>query len=158
MHDATLSDAERAFRALMRAVASIEPLQSALYQKYGVRLAGLHALRVLRDLGPVPISQFAEVLEIPRSTATNAVDRLEERELVVRVPDRCDRRVITVQITPHGLAALEDRTLFDRNALRDRIRSLAPDNQRFLADLLEEVIGEHTHTEASRRAVDDAAE
>ena len=55
---------QRAYRALLRAVAFTEPQQSALLQKYCVRLAGLHALRVLRDLGTVPSNQFAEVLEI----------------------------------------------------------------------------------------------
>ena len=64
-HQWTSNDADRALIAYVRAVILAEPLQLAILEKYGVRLAGLRALRVLRDLGTVPISRFAEALEIP---------------------------------------------------------------------------------------------
>src|SRR5947209_19853691 len=103
----TNNDSDREIRAYLRAVELEEPLQAAILEKYGVRLAGLRAVRILRDLGTVPISRFAEVLEIPRSTATGVVDRLEERGLVERAFDPVDRRVINIRVTARGLAALE---------------------------------------------------
>ncbi|MCA1724382.1 MAG: hypothetical protein LC748_09095 [Thermomicrobia bacterium] len=53
----TQSDEDRALIAYVRAVILAEPLQLAILEKHGVRLAGLRALRVLRDLGTVPISR-----------------------------------------------------------------------------------------------------
>jgi DNA-binding MarR family transcriptional regulator len=138
----TSSDADRALIAYVRAVILAEPLQLALMEKYGVRLAGLRALRVLRDLGTVPISRFAEALDIPRSTATGVVDRLVERGLIERAFDAADRRIIKIGVTPRGLAALADRELVDRSVAGKRIRALAPAEQRQLADLLERVVGD----------------
>ncbi len=136
------NDADRALIAYVRAVILAEPLQLAILEKYGVRLAGLRALRVLRDLGTVPISRFAEALDIPRSTATGVVDRLVERGVIERVYDAADRRTINIRVTPRGLAALEDRALLDESVVGERIRALAPEEQRLLADLLEHVVGD----------------
>ena len=147
----TQSDEDRALIAYVRAVILAEPLQLAILEKHGVRLAGLRALRVLRDLGAVPISHFAEALEIPRSTATGVVDRLVERGLIERAFDAADRRTINVGVTPRGLAALEDRTLVDESAIGGRIRALAPGEQRQLADLLERVVGDGAMTPAPAR-------
>jgi DNA-binding MarR family transcriptional regulator len=147
----TQSDEDRALIAYVRAVILAEPLQAAILEKHGVRLAGLRALRVLRDLGTVPISHFAEALEIPRSTATGVVDRLAERGLIERVFDTVDRRTINIGVTPRGLAALEDRSLLDESAIGRSIRALAPDEQRQLADLLERIVSDDGTTVASGR-------
>ena len=148
----THSDADRALIAYVRAVILAEPLQLAILEKHGVRLAGLRALRVLRDLGTVPISRFAEALDIPRSTATGVVDRLADRGLIARAFDTADRRSINIGITPQGLAALEDRTLVDESTIGAHIRALAPDEQRQLADLLERVVGDGTTVVAAPAA------
>lgn len=143
-HQWTSNDADRALIAYVRAVILAEPLQLAILEKYGVRLAGLRALRVLRDLGTVPISRFAEAVDIPRSTATGVVDRLVERAVIERVSDAVDRRMINIRVTPRGLAALEDRALLDESVVGKRIRALASEEQRLLADLLEHVVGDGT--------------
>lgn len=146
------NDADRALIAYVRAVILAEPLQLAILEKYGVRLAGLRALRVLRDLGTVPISRFAEAIEIPRSTATGVVDRLVERGVIERVSDAVDRRMINIRVTPRGLAALEDRALLDESVVGKRIRALAPEEQRLLAELLEHVVGDGTTPAPARKS------
>ncbi|HEY8293171.1 MAG TPA: MarR family transcriptional regulator [Thermomicrobiales bacterium] len=151
-HQWTGNDVDRALIAYVRAVILAEPLQLAILEKYGVRLAGLRALRVLRDLGTVPISRFAEAVDIPRSTATGVVDRLVERGVIERVSDAADRRMINIRVTPRGLAALEDRALLDESIVGKRIRALAPEEQRLLADLLEHVVGDHTTATPAREA------
>lgn len=147
----TNSEADRALIAYVRAVILAEPLQLAIMEKYGVRLAGLRALRVLRDLGTVPISRFAEAVDIPRSTATGVVDRLVERGVIERVSDTVDRRMINIRVTPRGLAALEDRALVDESIIGKRIRALSSEEQRLLADLLERVVGDGTATTPAAR-------
>ena len=140
--DETMSDADRALRAYLRAVIFVEPVQMALLQKYGVRLADLRALRLLRDLGTVPISRFAEELGISRSTATGLIDRLEERGLVQRSASRIDRRVINIAVTERGRTALEDREVFQESLPGRRIAALPLDQQQQLALLLERLVGD----------------
>ncbi|HET8629203.1 MAG TPA: MarR family transcriptional regulator [Thermomicrobiales bacterium] len=140
MPDSPTGDASRVLTALLRAVIAAEPVEAAVYAKYGVRLADLRALRVLHDLGEAPIGQFAEAVEIPRSTATIAVDRLERNGLVERVADTADRRLTRVRLMARGLAALRDCQLLAGSIIGRRVEALAPEQQRQLADLLEEVL------------------
>ncbi len=138
------ADAARALRAYLRAVVFAEPVQIALLERYGVSLIDLRAIRVLRDLGSVPISRLAEELAIPRSTSTGLVDRLEQRGLARRVPCPTDRRVILLQVTRLGLTALQDQALFRDSPPGRRIAALPREKQRQLAQLLEELTRDET--------------
>ena len=131
---------DRVLTAYLRAVIHAEPIQMALLEKYGIRLADMRALRILRDGGPMPISRFAEARSIGRSTATGVVDRLEERGLIERAFGNADRRTIAVRLTPRGLTALEDRALYRESAIGHRITALSEEQQRQLAELLEQLI------------------
>ena len=68
--------------------------------------------------------------------------------MIERVSDAVDRRMINIRVTPRGLAALEDRALLDESVVGKRIRALAPEEQRLLADLLEHVVGDGATTTA----------
>lgn len=137
----TPTDADRARRALYRAVILAEPVQTTLQARYGLRLADIWILRRLRDHGPTPMSQFAALLGIPRSTATGVVDRLEGRGVAERVTHPTDRRTTLVRVAPGGLAILDDRALFHQGPIAERIDALGPTRQRQLADLLELLTG-----------------
>jgi DNA-binding MarR family transcriptional regulator len=136
------ADARRALRAYLRAVIFAEPLQLELLRRHGITLADLRSLRILRDLGRVPISSYADALGISRSTATGLVDRFEARGLVTREASSDDRRVISIGVTPRGRDALEDWALYEESDLGQRIAALAPTEQRAFVDLVERLTGE----------------
>lgn len=137
------TNSDRVRRAYYLAVIMAEPVQVALQEKYGVRLADVWTLRNLRDLGRVPISQFAAALGISRSTATGVVDRFEERGLIERIRSAADRRSTLVQISARGLAVLDDRAIFRQGPIAERIERLSDTQQAQLADLLGLLIGEN---------------
>ena len=64
------------------------------------------ALRVVGRHGPTRLGAVAEHLRIAPRSATDVIDRLEERGLVAREPDPDDRRAMTVRLTPPGEAVL----------------------------------------------------
>jgi DNA-binding MarR family transcriptional regulator len=134
-------DARRALRAYLRAVIFAEPIQLELLRRHGITLADLRSLRVLRDLGRVPISRYADALGISRSTATGLVDRFEARGLVTREAGSDDRRIVSIGLTARGQDALEDRALYEESDLGHRIAALSPAQQRAFADLLETLTG-----------------
>jgi len=144
-------EASRALRAYLRAVAFAEPVQLELLRRHGVTLAELRALRRLRDLGPVPISRFADELGIARSTATGLADRFEGRGLLAREASRDDRRVVLIRVTPAGGRALEDWSLVEESVVGQRIAALSPEQQRRFADIVEAVVGEPIPTPRRRQ-------
>lgn len=136
------ADARRALRAWLRLVRIAEPVQLSLLERYGVTFSELHALRILRDLGQVPISRYAEALDISRSTATGVLDRFEQRGLARREASLTDRRVILIAITERGRQALEHLTVFEESEPGARIAALPVGQQRQLVAIAEALTGE----------------
>ncbi|WP_460628740.1 MarR family winged helix-turn-helix transcriptional regulator [Intrasporangium mesophilum] len=66
------------------------------------------ALRVIGHGGPTRLGVVAEHLRIAPRSATDVVDRLEDRGLVRRAADPSDRRATTVELTREGEAVLAD--------------------------------------------------
>jgi DNA-binding MarR family transcriptional regulator len=72
----------------------------------------LEVLRHLSGSGPLTVGELGIHLGIGRATATELVDRLEQKELVARMRDERDQRRVFVWLTKagrHRLAGLPDR-------------------------------------------------
>lgn len=65
------------------------------------------ALQALRHLQNPTMSQLCEDLALASSTVTDLVDRMERNEMVERVRDCEDRRVIRLKVTQKGLDVVE---------------------------------------------------
>jgi DNA-binding MarR family transcriptional regulator len=69
---------------------------------YQVSAPQLHCLLALHENGPLPPSQIARHVMVKSSTVTGIIDRLEQKDLVERLRNSPDRRVITIQLTEAG--------------------------------------------------------
>jgi MarR family transcriptional regulator, 2-MHQ and catechol-resistance regulon repressor len=68
----------------------------------GLCLTDFAALEALLHKGPLTISQIQEKVMLASGSMTAAIDRLEQRELVVRKATSSDRRARIVELTPEG--------------------------------------------------------
>ena len=113
------------------------------------------ALATIEREGPLTPSALAERERIQRPTATRAVARLQELELVTRTPDPSDARVSHVAITPAGTTLLR-RIRSRKNEYRARrLRDLPPEELATLdraAAILERLLAEERGTADGSRA------
>jgi DNA-binding MarR family transcriptional regulator len=87
-----------------------------LLRPLNVSAAGGLVLGLLRDHGSMSPSVLSERLIVTRATVTGVLDSLERRGFVHRSPNPSDRRGQIAEITPAGLAVLQElRTLVHRN-------------------------------------------
>ena len=82
--------------------------------------------------GPMTIGQLAEHLVVAPHTAAELVSRLEDDEMVKRVPDTTDRRRVGLRLTAKAERALRRLT----NIHLQEVRILAPGLIETLQDLL----------------------
>ena len=73
-----------------------------LNKKYRVSAPQLHCLLALYEKGHLPPSRIARLIMVKSSTVTGIIDRLEQKDLVKRVRNSPDRRVINVELTGTG--------------------------------------------------------
>jgi len=83
----------------------------------------LLALMLCEKLQTVSMSNLAQGMSVPMSTATGIVDRLVKKGLLKRGRNEEDRRVVTVSLTDNGRALVEDLKEHFHEFL-DRVRSL----------------------------------
>jgi DNA-binding MarR family transcriptional regulator len=69
----------------------------ALADRLGLQPADVAALMLLETRGPLAVGTIAEELGLPSASTTRLIDRLEKR----------DRRMVTVELVPEGLAVYE---------------------------------------------------
>ena len=93
----------------------------------GITQAEAHVLAQLARRGSLPITTLHREFGHKRSTLTNILDRLEERELIRRELNRDDRRSFVIHLTQSGARrALRVRGVLDeleakvREAVTDR--------------------------------------
>ena len=99
----------------------------------------LDLIALLSLSGPTSVKSLVADLGLPRSTMTAIVDRLEERELVIRRPNPADRRSIILEATPKAGEAFA-RYNQAVSAFLDQLgRSLSPDEQNAFRHLVEKV-------------------
>ena len=71
-------------------------------EKVGLCLTDFAALEALLHKGPLTISQIREKVMLASGSMTAAIDRLEQRGLVVRTATSGDRRARIVELTLEG--------------------------------------------------------
>lgn len=97
----------------------------------GTPKQGVWAMGVLAG-GPLRMSELAEKVGSSLASMSGVVDRLEARGFVARTQSQVDRRVVTVELTEAGQAAM----LAFRRDMTERLRAVvAPLDTAELAEL-----------------------
>jgi len=92
---------------------------------YNVSAAQLNCLLALYENGPLPPSQIAKQILVNSSTVTGIIDRLEYKGLVERKRKSPDRRMITIELTKHGIMLAENAPPPIQQKLMDGLNNLS---------------------------------
>ena len=102
----------------------------------GLNLSEASLLAYVKEYGASTQTQLAERLALGRAAVGSVIDALESKGLVTRRPDRTDRRVWLVSVTPEG-SAVADRVVTIDAQFRDDLRTgITREERRQLADML----------------------
>jgi len=88
------------------------------------------------------MSDLAGSLGVPLSTATHTVDRLFERNLVVRTRSDQDRRVVEVEMSPHGRKQQAAFRKVRQSMAQCWLEPLNPAERRVFLELMEKITRE----------------
>lgn len=77
------------------------------------------ALQWLHESGDMTIGDLSTRMYLAFSTTTDLVDRMEKNELVLRVREEQDRRVVRIHLLPEGERIIQEVIVKRREYLRD---------------------------------------
>ena len=75
------------------------------------------------------MSEIGKKLGISKAMITHIIDSMEEKELVKRVEDPKDRRIIRIHVTKLGKGVINKIELHHRNKLKSFLLSLSPSDR-----------------------------
>ena len=93
-------------------------------------------LEVLLHKGPLPVNVIGHKVELTTGSITSAIDRLEEKWLVIRKNHPEDRRVRVVELTAKGCRLIEKAYVQHKVRMNEAVRSLSREERSILVDLL----------------------
>jgi DNA-binding MarR family transcriptional regulator len=103
----------------------------------GLSRTQLSVLSSVVRLGPLGLSELAEIEGVNPTMLSRIIAKLDERGLIRRIPDEQDRRAARVEVTEHG-QAVQEMIRSDRARLLARsVDSLTPEQARALRAALE---------------------
>lgn len=70
-------------------------------------------LRIISEKEEVIIKDILEILNLPKSTLTSIIDRLENRNLIVRAISKRDRRSYKLELTEEGKITQDEHIKFE---------------------------------------------
>ncbi|MBY0549634.1 MAG: MarR family transcriptional regulator [Candidatus Obscuribacterales bacterium] len=96
-------------------------------------------LELLLHKGAAPINVFGEKLSLASGSITAAIDRLERRNLVRRIPSATDRRAKLVDLTEEGRQLIETAFEAHRNHMSYAVEGLTESESSQLLALLKKL-------------------
>ena len=109
------------------------------FKRYGLNSASFDVLATLRRSGaPFALTPSAlmKTMMITSGTMTNRVDQLEKVQLVERISNPDDGRGFLIQLTPKGMALINQAVTAHVETQKSLVSALSEDERQQLNDLL----------------------
>ena len=101
----TVATVEKELRYI---AAIVKQKEREIVSDYAITPPQFVALQWLEELGDITIGELSNRLYLAFSTTTDLVDRMEKNELVKRVRDENDRRVVVVHLLEKGERIIQE--------------------------------------------------
>ncbi len=125
---------------LRRIFKSVESYSRTVETRFGITGPQLWALWELGRHAPLALKDLAVSMHLTSSTVTGVIDRLLVKDLVVRAPDKIDRRRVCLSLSPKGQALIGQAPNPAQDQLLKGLKSLDPLQLKTLHQSLETLV------------------
>jgi len=137
-------NAEDAFAHILQILRAVQSGMQSLEGRNGLSGAQLWALWQLSASPGLRVTELAQALYVRHSTASNLLDKLEQRKLIRRERNEFDRRVVSVALTALGTKVVRDMPGPLHGKLRNALQDISPAALNGLKKGLTEVLAKLT--------------
>lgn len=123
---ARLKKEHSVLRKLRVVFGSAKKHSRAIEKSCGISGSQLWALKEISDHPGLKVSEMAERMAIHLSTASNLLDKLQEREMVRRERSDTDQRVVRLYLTAAGIRMIGKMPMASRGVVPEAVRTMPP--------------------------------
>lgn len=133
----SLPYSKRIVFALRKIMQQMDYHSRNLDKKYGITIPQLVCLYEIYEKGVMTLSVLSKHVHLSSSTLVGIIDRLEEKDLVIRTRDTEDRRVIFIEITQKGKMFVSTSPHLLHNQLDEKFKATSEAEQILVANSLD---------------------
>jgi DNA-binding MarR family transcriptional regulator len=100
----------------------------------------LACIQVIKEYGPMSLSNLAKYVLVKPSTVTGIIDRLEQKGFVARERGTRDRRVVTIHLTEKGKEFAEKAPPLIPTSIIEGLNRLSPEETRNIVTSLSALV------------------
>lgn len=115
-----VADIEKSLRHI---AAIIKQKGREILNQYAITPPQFVGLQWLYELGDMTIGELSGKMYLACGTTTDLIDRMQKNELVERVKDPADRRVVRIHLLPEGERIIQEVITKRQEYLRDMFES-----------------------------------
>lgn len=104
-----------------------------------VSITEIHIIEKIGVMESARMSEIARSIGVTLATLTVACDKLAAKDLICRVRDNKDRRVVNISLTDKGRAAYEYHRAFHERMISSVLETLSPEQALVLAESLKKL-------------------
>ncbi|MFC7063588.1 MarR family transcriptional regulator [Halobacillus seohaensis] len=93
-----------------------------------------HILNIIADADSIRTTDIGKKLAIRKSNLTPLINKLMDKNFIIRVRDNEDRRVIYIELTEEGKVFLEEKREILQQEVKERLGKLSVEDQRKLQE------------------------
>ena len=114
--------------------------EESVVRDSGLTTAQAHTIEIVGHAGPIKMKDLAEKIGVTTGTLAVAVDRLEEKKLLVRKPHDKDRRAYLIDLTATGKKYFKQHHNFHIKMTQEIVAGLTEEEQKAFGNILEKVL------------------
>ena len=117
------------FSTLRKIIKTVDIYSAKLKMEHKINSSQLSCLLVLGELGSISLSQLSKKVSLSPSMITGVIDQLESGDLVKRVRNSTDRRVILIELTWKGKDTLKKAPLSIQKKLINALSAIKKEDR-----------------------------
>ncbi|SFL57304.1 DNA-binding transcriptional regulator, MarR family [Gracilibacillus orientalis] len=98
---------------------------SPITKKEGLHPSHFHVLHIVEQTGSIQMAGIAKKLDINKSNLTPLIQKLMEKEFIVKTKDEKDRRITYIQMTEKGKQFSDEKKQILHKIVKERFATLA---------------------------------
>lgn len=131
-----IAEGTHVFLVLWKAYRALRARAEASIKRVDLCDSDFRVLEALLHKGPLPVNVIGHKVDLTTGSITSAVDRLEEKSLVVRKNHPEDRRIRVVELTAKGRRLIERAYGRHKLDMEKAVHGLSREERRALVNLL----------------------
>ena len=116
-------------------------LMTKILERFDLTYAQFQVLKIIKLHNGLTAKEILIYLDTDKATLSGILSRLEKNELIERIPNPEDRRLMHIHLKEKSIAICDEVTQIETSCEADLLKGLKPKEIRYFFDVFNHIIG-----------------